>query len=111
MVKPKRIYRKKCCVGFDGCKIYRDDYKDVEGIGCCESCDKYIDENPWDPYWEHMENEFGDSEEYAELKKSGLVEDYDAYEKAFEKYQENYEKWPDMRRRMATESKSKLKSP
>ena len=103
--KPKRIYRKKCCVGFDGCKIYRDDYKDVEGIGCCESCDKYIDENPWDPYWEHMEQEIGDSEEYAELEKAGLVEDYDAYEKAFEKYQANYEKWPDMRRRMAKESK------
>jgi len=107
--KPKRIYRKKCRGGFDGCEIYVGDHKDVDGVGYCKSCDKYIDENPWDPYWEHMDNEFGDSEEYAELEKTGLVEDSDAYEKAFEKYQANYEKWPDMRRRMANEGKNKEK--
>jgi hypothetical protein len=54
-----------------------------------------------------MEQEFGESEEYAELEKAGLVEDSDAYEKAYEKYQANYEKWPVMRRRMAEESKKK----
>lgn len=105
--KPKRVYRKKCCGGFTGCKIYVGEHKDVDGAGYCESCDKYIDENPWDPYWEHMEQEFGDSEEYAELEKAGLVEDYDAYEKAYEKYQANYEPWPIMRRRMAEESKKR----
>ena len=105
MEKPKRAYRKKCRGGYTGCNIYIGNYKDVEGIGYCESCDKYIDENPYDPYWEHMDNEFGDSEEYAELEKAGLVEDVEAYEKAYEKYQENYEKWPDMRRRMAQERK------
>jgi len=105
--KPKRVYRKKCRGGFPECKIYIGDHKDVDGVGYCESCDKYIDENPWDPYWEHMEQEFGDSEEYAELEKAGLVEDYDSYEKAYEKYQANYEPWPIMRRRMAEESKKR----
>jgi len=105
--KQKRVYRKKCRGGFDGCKIYIGDHKDVDGIGYCESCDNYIDENPWDPYWEHMEQEFGESEEYAELEKAGLVEDMDAYEKAYEKYQANYEKWPVMRRRMAEKSKKR----
>lgn len=102
--KPKRTYRKRmkrCCGGFPECKIYVGNYNDVEGVGYCESCDKYIDENPWDPYWEQMEQKFEDSEEYAELEKAGLLEDYDAYEKAFERYQEKYESWYDMRRRMA----------
>jgi hypothetical protein len=107
MNKSKRVYRKKCRGGFTGCKIYVGEHKDVDGAGYCESCDNYIDENPWDPYWEHMEQEFGESEEYAELEKAGLVEDYDAYEKAYEKYQANYEKWPVMRRRMAEGSKKK----
>lgn len=105
MEKPKRIYRKRCKGGLQDCKNYIGDYKDVDGVGCCESCDKYVDENPYDPYWEQMEQEFEDSDNYRELEKSGLLEDHDAYEKAFEKYQENYEKWPDMRRRMAKESK------
>jgi len=105
--KPKRKYRRRCSGGLQDCKNYIGDYKDVDGVGCCEQCDKYVDENPYDPYWEHMEQEFEDSEEYAELEKAGLVEDSDAYEKAFEKYQGNYESWPDMRRRMAEESKKK----
>lgn len=50
-----------------------------------------------------MSNEFDSSKEFRELKKKKLLEDNDAYEKAYEKYQENYEKWPDMRRRMARE--------
>jgi hypothetical protein len=103
--KKKRVYRKKCRGGFPDCKIYIGDHKDVDGVGYCETCDKYIDENPWDPYWEHMENEFEDSKEYAELEKNGLLDDYDAYEKAFEKYQQNYEPWPVMRRRMANTDK------
>ena len=56
--KTKRIYRKKCIGGLDKCKNYIGNYKDVEGIGCCEQCDKYVDENPYDPYWEQMEQEF-----------------------------------------------------
>jgi hypothetical protein len=61
--------------------------------------------NPWDPYWEHMNIEFGESGEYKELEKAGLLEDTDAYDKAYEEYRKNYEKWPDMRRRMAKEGK------
>jgi hypothetical protein len=57
-----------------------------------------------------MEQQFGDSKEYAELKKAGLVEDSDAYEEAYEKYQVNYEPWPVMRRRMANEGKTKEES-
>jgi hypothetical protein len=83
--KPKRTYRRRCRGGLPDCKNIVGLYKDVDGVGCCEQCDKYVDENPWDPYWEHMEQEFGDSEEYAELEKAGLVENYDAYEKAYEK--------------------------
>jgi hypothetical protein len=48
-----------------------------------------------------MENEFSSSKEYKELVKAKLLENYEAYEKAFEKYQETYEPWPIMRRRMA----------
>jgi hypothetical protein len=48
-----------------------------------------------------MQDAFGNTKEYEELKKAGLLEDNDVYEKAFEKFQETYEKWPDMRRRMA----------
>jgi hypothetical protein len=99
--KPKRIYRKKCQGGLPNCKNYVGDYNDVECVGCCEQCDKYIDDNPYDPYWEQMEQKFSSSEEYQELEKSGLIEDSDAYDKAFEKYQEKYEPWPEMRRRMA----------
>jgi hypothetical protein len=99
--KPKVVRRKKCQGGLPACKNYVGDYKDVEGVGCCEQCDKYVDENPYDPYWEQMEKKFGDSPEYAELEKNNLVEDTDAYEKAFEQFQATYEDWPTMRRRMA----------
>jgi hypothetical protein len=97
--------RKRCQGGQPTCKNYVGEYKDVEGVGCCEHCDKYIDDNPYDPYFEHMEIEFADSKEYQELEKAGLTDDYNAYEKAFEKYQENYEPWPTMRRRMASAKK------
>lgn len=99
--KTRTRKNKKCTGGQPECKNYVGDYKDVEGVGCCEQCDKYIDDNPYDPYWEHMEQEFGESKEYKELTEKGLLEDTDAYEKAFEKYQETYESWPVMRRRMA----------
>jgi len=48
-----------------------------------------------------MEQAFEDSKEYEDLEKQNLLEDYDAYEKAFEKFKESYESWPVMRRRMA----------
>ena len=99
--KPKRTRRKRCQGGQPKCKNYVDSYKDVEGVGCCEKCDKYIDENPYDPYWEQMEQAFEFSKEYEELVAKNLLEHHDAYEKAFEKYQESYESWPIMRRRMA----------
>jgi hypothetical protein len=101
----KKNSRKKCQGGQPGCKNYVGEYKDIDDVGCCKQCDDYIDENPYDPYWEHMENEFEDSKEYEELEKAGLKDDYDAYEKAFEKYQANYEPWPTMRRRMAAKMK------
>jgi len=94
--------RKRCQGGLQDCKnLVPLDYKDVDGVGCCEQCDKYVDDNPYDPYWEQMQDAFGNTKEYEELKKAGLLEDNDVYEKAFEKFQETYEKWPDMRRRMA----------
>jgi len=104
-IKPKRVRRKKCEGGQPDCKNYVGDYKDVEGVGCCEECDKYVDDNPYDPYWEQMDQLFEDSKEYEELEKNKLLEDHDAYEKAFEKYQETYEPWPIMRRRMASGTK------
>lgn len=100
----KRVRRKRCCGGLPTCKNFVGDYKDVDGVGCCEQCDKYVDDNPYDPYWEQMDIAFSDSKEYEELEKHGLVEDYHAYEKAFEKHQEEYERlkpWPIMRRQMA----------
>jgi len=100
--KPTAKRRKKCSGGLPKCKNYVGDYKDVEGVGCCLQCDIYIDDNPYDPYWEQMEYNFSNTKEYEELEKNGLLEDNDAYEKAFEKYQETYESWPVMRRRMAT---------
>jgi hypothetical protein len=48
-----------------------------------------------------MEQEFSSSLEYEKLEKNGLLEDTDAYDKAFEKFQASYEPWPIMRRRMA----------
>lgn len=99
--KPKITRRKKCSGGLPDCKNYVNNYKDVDGVGCCEECDKYIDENPYDPYYEQMEDQFSESKEYEELEKNGLLENYDAYEKAFEKYQESYESWLIMRRRFA----------
>ena len=96
---------KRCSGGLATCKNFIGDYKDVEGVGCCEQCDKYVDENPYDPYWEHMEQAFGDSKEYEFLEINGLVEYSDAYEKAYEKFQETYEPWPEMRRRMAKKNK------
>ena len=106
--KAKVIRRKKCQGGLPTCKNYIGDYKDVEGVGCCEKCDKYVDENPYDPYWEQMEQHFGDSPEYAELEKHNLVENTGEYEKAFERFQTTYEDWPTMRRRMAKRQTSKL---
>jgi hypothetical protein len=94
------IRKKRCCGGLPNCKKYVGNYKDVEGVGCCQQCDKYIDDNPYDPYWEQMEDAFSSSKEYKELEESNLLENYEAYEKAFEKYQETYEPWPVMRRRM-----------
>jgi hypothetical protein len=101
-IPPKKtVRRKRCRGGQPNCKNYIGDYKDVENVGCCEQCDKYIDENPYDPYWEHMDIDFESSEEYKELKEKNLLEDSDAYEKAFEKFRDRYEPWPIMRRRMA----------
>jgi hypothetical protein len=98
--KQKRVYRKKCRGGLANCKNYIGDYKDVDGVGCCEQCDKYIDDNPYDPYWEQMEQEFSSSPEYEKLEKNGFLATF-AYDKAFEKFQASYEPWPTMRRRMA----------
>jgi hypothetical protein len=97
----KRIYRKKCRGGLPKCKNYIGNYRDVDGVGCCEQCDKYVDENPYDPYWELLLQDFENSEAYAELEKNNLIEDADAYDEAYEKFQESYEPWPVMRRRMA----------
>jgi len=99
--KPKTIRRKKCQGGLPNCKNFVGNYKDIDGVGCCEQCDKYIDDNPYDPYWEHMEQDFGESKECQELEENGLMDNHEAYEKAFEKFQESYESWPIMRRRMA----------
>jgi len=93
--KPRR---KRCEGGQPTCKNFVGDYKDVEGVGCCKECDDYIDENPYDPYWEQMEQAFSDSKEYKLLEKNND----DAYEKAYQKFQLNYEPWPIMRRRMAS---------
>ena len=81
--------------------------KDVDGVDCCKQCDDYVDENPYDPYWEQMEDSFSSSKEYEELEKNNLLEDSDAYEKAFEVFQETYESWYDMRRRMSKERADK----
>ena len=80
--------RKRCQGGLLACKNWVGEYKDVEGVGCCEKCDAYVDENPYDPYWEQMEQDFSSSKEY---------------EEAYQKFQEQYESWPVMRRRMAAE--------
>jgi len=103
--KTKTIRRKRCRGGLPNCKNYVGDYKDVEDVGCCETCDKHVDDNPYDPYWEQMDQAFGDSIEYEELESNNLLEDNNAYEKAYEKFQETYESWPIMRRRMALEEK------
>ena len=62
---------KNCVGGFSGCKSCTGDYMDVDGERSCDSCDKYLDQNPWDPYWEHMHTDFGESKEYKELEKAG----------------------------------------
>ena len=99
--------RKRCQGGLPECKnLVALNYKDIDGVGCCEDCDKYIDDNPYDPYWDQMQEAFGNTKEYEELEKSGLLDDYDVYEKAFEKFQETYESWPDMRRRMAKSNRN-----
>jgi hypothetical protein len=103
MDKQKRPYRRRCRGGLPNCKNYIGDYKDVDGVDCCKQCDDYVDENPYDPYWEQMEDSFSSSKEYEELEKNNLLEDSDAYEKAFEVFQETYESWYDMRRRMSKE--------
>jgi hypothetical protein len=111
--RPRKKLGPRCKGGQPGCNKFIKGYEDVEGVGCCEECDRYIDENPYDPYWEHMANdfEFESTNEYKKLQEKNLLEDNDAYdkayEKAYEKYQENYEKWPDMRRRMAREDKKR----
>jgi hypothetical protein len=97
----KRIYRKKCRGGLPKCKNYIGNYKDVDGVGCCEHCDNFIDENPNEPYWEILLLDFEKSEAYEELDKNDLLEDTDAYDDAYEKFKESYETWPKMRRRMA----------
>lgn len=91
----------KCRGCYRDCNNYLEGYKDIDDCGCCKSCDDYIDENPDDPYWEQMANEFSSSKEYKELKRKKKLDDNDAYEVAYEKYQNNYESWPKMRRRMA----------
>jgi hypothetical protein len=104
MDKPpiKKNRRKRCRGGQPYCKNWANGYKDVDDVGCCEQCDKYIDDNPYDPYWEQMEDAFSNSELYKSVKKNGLE-----YEKAFEAFQESYEPWPLMRRRMALKEKEK----
>ena len=97
----------KCRGGRDKCPNMVGDYKDVDGVGCCEDCDREVDENPYDPYWEQMANEFEGSPEYQELQRLNLVDDSDAYELAYSKYQRNYEPWPQMRRRMAREERER----
>jgi len=91
----------KCSGCYRDCNNYLEGYKDVDDCGCCKSCDDYIDDNPYDPYWEQMANEFSSSKEYKTLKRKGKLDDSVAYEVAYEKYQANYESWPKMRRRMA----------
>ena len=98
-----------CKGGEPNCKNLVGRYRDVDGVGCCERCDWYVDDNPYDPYWELMEQGFGNSAEYKELEKAGLLEDSGAYENAYEKYQESYESWPVMRRRMAHEERQRCK--
>jgi hypothetical protein len=95
----------KCIGGQPGCNNYVNGYKDVEEVGCCEECDKYIDENPYDPYWEQMANEFSSSKEYKKLKQKKLLDNENEYEKAYQKYCDNYESWYIMRRRMAKKDK------
>lgn len=94
--------RKRCRGGQPDCKNWANGYKDVDDVGCCEQCDKYIDDNPYDPYWEQMEDAFSNSELYKSVKKNGLE-----YEKAFETFQEGYEPWPQMRRRIALKEKKR----
>jgi hypothetical protein len=55
--------------------------------------------------WEQMSQDFENSEEYAELEGKNLLEDSDTYDAAYEKFQESYESWPVMRRRMAQKNK------
>lgn len=55
-----------------------------------------------------MNNEFGESGEYKELENAGLVEHTDACDKAYEMYQKNYEKWPDMRGRMVKQGEKQF---
>jgi hypothetical protein len=64
---------KNCVGGFSGCKSCTGDYMDADGERYCDSCDKYLDQNPWDPYWEHMHTDFGESKEYKELEKAGAL--------------------------------------
>jgi hypothetical protein len=82
--KQKRPYRRRCRGGLPNCKNYIGDYTDVDGVNCCKQCDDYVDQNPYDPYWEQMEESFSLSKGYEELEKNNLLEDSYAYEKAFE---------------------------
>jgi hypothetical protein len=83
------------------CNNLLNGYKDIDDSGICDRCCRRVDETPYDPYWEHMANDFSSSPEYKQLKKQKLLKNEKAYEAAYEKYQENYESWYDMRRRMA----------
>jgi len=74
--KVKQTRKKKCQGGLPNCKNYIGDYKDVEGVGCCEQCDKYVDDNPYDPYWEQMEQLFEDSKECIKPICTSLLEEF-----------------------------------
>lgn len=59
--KPRKKLGPRCKGGQPGCKKFIKGYEDVEGVGCCEECDRYIDENPYDSqennyviFWERL---------------------------------------------------------
>ena len=98
----------KCSGCYRDCNNYLEGYKDIDDCGCCKSCDDYIDDNPYDSYWEQMANDFSSSKEYKALKRKGKLNVHVAYEDAYKTYQDNYESWPEMRRRMTKKDKWSL---
>ena len=98
----------KCSGCYRDCNNYLEGYKDIDDCGCCKSCDDYIDDNPYDHYWEQMANDFSSSKEYKALKRKGKLNVHVAYEDAYKTYQDNYESWPEMRRRMTKKDKWSL---